>query len=191
VQIERLEDWAGQDVVDTEGEKIGKLEDVLFEVGRDDPAYGYVKTGILGRHLSLVPLAGATVTRDHVRVTYAKEQVRDAPQLEAGGVLDGDAESAVRSHYGLDSAGAGKTYESAGARREREARARAADERADELERLAERKAAEARESEADAERRHESARSSEQERDQALSEAQQLRQEARDAKRGPGGSTG
>jgi sporulation protein YlmC with PRC-barrel domain len=42
MEIEQIEEWQGQDVVDCDGEKIGKLEDVYFEAGSREAVFGSV-----------------------------------------------------------------------------------------------------------------------------------------------------
>ncbi|MGI8593907.1 MAG: PRC-barrel domain-containing protein, partial [Solirubrobacteraceae bacterium] len=145
MEIEQIEEWKGQNVVDRDGEKIGRLEDVYFEAGSPEPVLGCVKTGMLGRRHILVPLAGASLSRDHLRVAYQRDQVTGGPQAEPGATLEAGQEQELARHYDIDlkvtAAGAESRYESGSARAEREARAREARERAEELEGLAERKA--------------------------------------------------
>jgi len=43
-------EWHGKDLVDRDGERIGKLEDVYFNVGIDQPQFATVKEGLIGRH---------------------------------------------------------------------------------------------------------------------------------------------
>jgi hypothetical protein len=184
MEIEQIEEWEGQDVVDSDGEKIGKLEDVYFEAGSREAVFGCVKTGMLGRRHFLVPLAGATVSRDHIRVAYHQDQVKDAPQAEPGATLDSGMEHELARHYGIDltaprTRDAGR-YESASARAAREVRAREATERAEELEALADRKAAEAREAELQADDTHRQAQHAQDERDRAEQAAAKARAEAR-----------
>lgn len=181
MEIEGIEEWKGQDVVDSDGEKIGKLEDVFFEVGSPEPAFGCVKTGLLARHLSLVPLEGAAFSRDHVRVAHSKAQVKDGPQIEGGGALGEEQEREVLRHYDLEprgDRGDARRYESGEARAEREDRTREAEGRAAELEELAERRVGEADESERGAEEAREEARRVEAERDQARERARRAREE-------------
>jgi sporulation protein YlmC with PRC-barrel domain len=45
-------------LVDRNGEKIGKLQDVYVDVETDEPQFATVKEGIIGRHLTFVPLGG-------------------------------------------------------------------------------------------------------------------------------------
>ena len=51
-------DWHGKLLVDLEGQKIGKLQDVYVDVETDVPQFATVKEGFIGRHLTFVPLAG-------------------------------------------------------------------------------------------------------------------------------------
>lgn len=181
MDIEDIQGWAGTEVVDRDGEKIGKLEDVHFETVSGEARFGCVKTGFLGRSLKLVPLAGATLSREHVRVAYTREQVKDAPSAEAGAALEPAAETELARHYGMDLDSAGeRRYESGSVRTEREEREREANERADELERVAERKADEARQGEASAEEGQRRAREAEAERERALEQAAQARREGK-----------
>lgn len=190
MEIEQIEEWQGQNVVDCDGEKIGKLEDVYFEADTRTAVFGCVKTGMLGRRHLLVPLAGASLSRDHVRVAYPHDQVKAGPQAESGATLESGTEQALARHYELDlsasSAGAERRYESASARAEREDRAREATQRAEQLEAIADRKAQEAREEELQAEETRRQAQQAQDERDRAAREAAEARAEA-DAERPPG----
>jgi sporulation protein YlmC with PRC-barrel domain len=184
MEIEQIEEWEGQDVVDCDGEKIGKLEDIYFEAGSREAVFGCVKTGMLGRRHFLVPLGNATVSREHVRVAYRQDHVKDAPQAEPGATLGSGMEQELARHYGIEltapPAGAAGRYESASARAQREARAREATERAEELESLADRKAEDAREAELQADDTHRQAQQAQDERDRAEQAAAEARAEAR-----------
>lgn len=183
MEIEQIEEWLGQDVVDCDGEKIGKLEDVYFEADSRTAVFGCVKAGMLGRKHFLVPLAGASLSRDHVRVDYHRDQIKDGPQAESGATLESAAEQELARHYELDlttsSAVGEHRYESASARAEREDRAREATRRAEELEELADRKAAEAREEDLNAEETRRKAQQAQDERDRAARDAADARAEA------------
>ncbi|MDQ3355400.1 MAG: PRC-barrel domain-containing protein [Actinomycetota bacterium] len=96
--------WRGKKVVDTDGDKIGDIEEVYLD-DRDEPAWAAVNTGLFGNSLSLVPLAGADL-RDHDRVTvgYDKRTVKDAPRLDSPRELDAEEEAELHRYYGLDRA---------------------------------------------------------------------------------------
>jgi sporulation protein YlmC with PRC-barrel domain len=96
-------DWQGKALLDVNGEKIGKLEDVYVDVETDVPQFATVKEGFVGRHLTFVPLGGITVGPDEVRVAVTRDQVRDAPNIELKGEeLSQAHESALYHHYGLN-----------------------------------------------------------------------------------------
>lgn len=97
---ENLRDWRGEKVIDPDGSKIGELEAVYVDTATDEPAFASVRVGIIGRHrLVFVPLTGATVTPNAVRVRYAKKAVADAPGIDTDGELTAVEEPAVFAHY--------------------------------------------------------------------------------------------
>ncbi|MFC4150540.1 PRC-barrel domain-containing protein [Micromonospora mangrovi] len=99
---ENLRDWHGQKVIDPQGDKIGELEGVYVDTATDEPAFATVRVGMVGRHrLAFVPLDGATVSPDAVRVRYDKKQAGDAPSIDTNGELAANDEPSVFAHYGL------------------------------------------------------------------------------------------
>jgi PRC-barrel domain len=99
---DNIRDWRGKAVVDPDGGKIGVLEAVYVDTVSDEPSFLTVQVGMLGRHrLVFVPLDGATVGPDHVRVRYDKKLAREAPSIDMDGELLAGDEPAVFSHYGL------------------------------------------------------------------------------------------
>ncbi len=98
-----LGDWRGKSLIDSEGKKIGKLEDVYYDVESDEPQFGTVKEGLLERHLTFVPLHGVTISPDSLQVAVTKQQVKDAPNIALeGDELTSEAESALYHHYQLN-----------------------------------------------------------------------------------------
>jgi len=93
-------EWHGRMLVDRNGEKIGKLQDIQVDVESDVPQFATVEEGIVGRHLTFVPLAGIHVNPDELRVDVTKELVRTAPDLELHGEeLSQADESALYHHF--------------------------------------------------------------------------------------------
>ena len=72
-------EWHGKMLVDRDGERIGKLQDVYVDVENDEPQFATVKEGFIGRHLTFVPLGGITVGPDDLQVAVSKEQIKSAP----------------------------------------------------------------------------------------------------------------
>ncbi|MGZ4415953.1 MAG: PRC-barrel domain-containing protein [Gaiellaceae bacterium] len=98
-----IAEWRGRDLVDRDGERIGKLEDVYIDVETDEPQFGTVKEGLIGRHLTFVPLTGMTIGPDNLQVAVSKKQVNDAPNIALqGDELSQADESALYHHYQLN-----------------------------------------------------------------------------------------
>jgi hypothetical protein len=98
-------EWHGKDLIDKDGDKIGKLEDVYFDIETDLPQFGTVKEGALftGRHLTFVPLVDVTVGPNELQVAVTKSQVKGAPNIQLeGDELSPADESSLYHHYQLN-----------------------------------------------------------------------------------------
>jgi uncharacterized protein (TIGR02271 family) len=95
-------DWRGRDAVDSDGNKIGSIDEIYMDTDTGKPEWLAVKTGMFGSKVSFVPIAGADESGDDVRLPYDKQQVKDAPNAEADGELSHEEEASLYSHYGLD-----------------------------------------------------------------------------------------
>ena len=103
VMHREIAEWRGRELVDSAGERIGKLEEVYFDVETDEPQFGTVKEGFIGRHLTFVPLTGIIIGPDNLQVPVTKEQVGSAPNIALqGGELSQGDESALYHHYQLN-----------------------------------------------------------------------------------------
>jgi sporulation protein YlmC with PRC-barrel domain len=101
VQVQRIEDWLGQQVVDRDGEDLGKLDEVYYDAESGAPVLISVKSGLFGRKAALVPLDGATVDRDHLQVAHTKDTIETAGQLDTSGAPAGEDLSRLGAGYGL------------------------------------------------------------------------------------------
>lgn len=179
MEVERIEDWAGRQVVASDDEKIGKLEDVYYAGGSNDAVLACVKTGMLGRKLYVVPLADASVTRDYLKVAYAKGQVTNGPRVDGGAELGETEQVEVAHHYEIELAGSGKArFESGQGRRERRAKIEEMSERASELDKVSTERREEAEASRQEADEKAREAERAEQERREAQGTAERLRRE-------------
>jgi sporulation protein YlmC with PRC-barrel domain len=137
MDIGEIEQWEGQSVVDRDGKKIGTVEDVYLAAGSSEAVFAYVKTGMLGRRHVLVPLAGASLSPNHLQVAYQQVQVKGAPQFEPGAILDSGMEQDLARHYDIELIGSpvgdAPRYESARALEQLKAQAREMTKRADEI----------------------------------------------------------
>jgi uncharacterized protein (TIGR02271 family) len=91
----------GATLVDSEGSKIGSIDEIYADQETGKPEWMAVRTGLFGTRLTFVPLAEAQTTGDEVRVPYDKSQVKDAPNVDPDGELSQDEESRLYAHYGL------------------------------------------------------------------------------------------
>ncbi|HEX3839186.1 MAG TPA: PRC-barrel domain-containing protein [Acidimicrobiales bacterium] len=96
-------DWRGKMLIDSYGEKIGKLQDVYVDVETDEPQFATVKEGIIGRHLTFVPLGGITLGPDELQVAVSKVRVEEAPDIDIHGEeLTQADESALYHHFEMN-----------------------------------------------------------------------------------------
>jgi hypothetical protein len=86
-------------LVDREGERIGKLQDVYVDAENDEPQFATVRDGLIGRHLTFVPLGGITVGPDDLQVAVTKEQVKSAPNSDQHGEELSQADESALYHH--------------------------------------------------------------------------------------------
>src|SRR4051812_41434484 len=103
--VQDVQGWQGRTLVDADGDKIGKIEDIYLDRQSGDPEWVAVKTGLFGTRVSFVPIRDATATGDEVRVAHQKDKVKDAPNIEADGELSPDEERVLYEHYGREDYG--------------------------------------------------------------------------------------
>lgn len=101
-EAENLTDWRGKQLVDRNGDKIGKLEDVYVDTETEEQLFGTVKEGLIGRHLTFVLLRGAVVSPDGITVQVSKKDVKRGPNLDPQGELAQADERELFGHFGLD-----------------------------------------------------------------------------------------
>lgn len=95
------DEWIGADVVDDSGTKIGSLTNVYMDRSTGQPEWLAVSTGMFGTKSSFIPITGAGADGDSLRVPYAKDLVKDAPNVdEDDGYLEPDEEQRLYQHYG-------------------------------------------------------------------------------------------
>ena len=93
-------EWHGKMLIDRDGARIGKLQDVYVDVENDEPQFATVKEGLIGRHLTFVPLGGIRVGPDDLQVAVTQAQVEAAPNIaQHGEELSQADESALYHHF--------------------------------------------------------------------------------------------
>lgn len=107
-------DWEGQTVVDRDGEKIGKIEEIFLveETGR--PEWALVRLGRLKGHTTLVPLTRAHHVKDGVAIHVRKDDVSEAPEIKPDEEPSEQKVEALYRHYRLSAPnGSSTTHPSA------------------------------------------------------------------------------
>jgi stress response protein YsnF len=97
----QAEQYRGQTLVASDGEKIGTIEDVYIDNATQQPEWAVVTTGLFGSKQTFVPLTRASEDQGKVVVPFNKSQVKDAPSVDADGDLDEAEEMRLAQHYGL------------------------------------------------------------------------------------------
>src|SRR5215207_3994490 len=95
--------YAGYEVYDRNGEKIGKVDD-LFVDENDQPEYLGVKMGFLGLEgTSLIPWELTRVNEEghRIEVSVEKAQVKEGPSFNDDRDITPEYENEVRSYYGV------------------------------------------------------------------------------------------
>ncbi|WP_030018318.1 PRC and DUF2382 domain-containing protein [Streptomyces monomycini] len=106
---ENLQDMAGKNVVDPEGNKVGSVQQIYRDDATDAPEWITVRTGLFGMKETFVPLAGCRRVGDELQVPYTKEQIKDAPRIDADGHLEPAEEERLYRHYGMSRPGTAPT----------------------------------------------------------------------------------
>jgi uncharacterized protein (TIGR02271 family) len=100
--IETVRSWQGRTMVDPAGDKLGTIDAIYLDDETGRPEWALVYTGLFTAKTTFVPLVQAQDIGDSIQVPYDKQQVIDAPSMEAGGQLSQDEEAELYRHYGLD-----------------------------------------------------------------------------------------
>jgi len=100
MSIERLSEARGLPVYDSEGDKIGEIEELFYDEQTGEPEWIGIGTGFFGSKRVLVPVAGASLAEDGYRVPYTKAQVKDSPDIDSDEISQA-SEQELYSYYGL------------------------------------------------------------------------------------------
>jgi uncharacterized protein (TIGR02271 family) len=104
LQKDRVLQFRGQNVVDANGDRIGKVDEIYLDADTDQPEWALVNTGLFGTKSSFVPLRDATEADGELRVRFDKATVKDAPRIDTDGQLSRREEDELYRHYGIEHA---------------------------------------------------------------------------------------
>lgn len=99
----RPQSLIGTDIFDRDGVRLGRVGNVYVDDATHEPEWVTVRTGLLGMRETFVPLTAASVTSERIDVEVSKDQVRDAPRIDAEhGHLSDEQGQGLYDHYGVD-----------------------------------------------------------------------------------------
>ena len=101
LEKDRILQHRGQDLSDSNGEKIGSIEEIYLDSETNVPEWALVKTGMFGSKSTFVPLRDATEHDGALQTRFDKATIKDAPKLDADGELSQREESELYRYYGL------------------------------------------------------------------------------------------
>jgi uncharacterized protein (TIGR02271 family) len=104
--VEIEDRFAGYEVYDPTGSKIGKVDDLFVDEG-DQPEYLGVKMGVLRTKSTLIPWELVEVREGEGRIIAAldKDRVKDGPAFDDDQEITPKFENEVYSYYGLQQTG--------------------------------------------------------------------------------------
>ena len=101
ITLEQLRGARGAPVYDSAGQKIGKVEEIHLDDDTNAPEWIGLGTGVFKTKRVLVPVAGADISSDAVRVPYSKDAVKETPDIDTDEIPQ-ETERELYDHYGID-----------------------------------------------------------------------------------------
>ena len=94
--------WRGRELAASDGSKLGSIDEIYLDQETRESEWALINTGLFGTKQTFVPLRNASPAEDTLRVPYDKDQVKDAPRIDADGELSQSEEAQLYRHYGLE-----------------------------------------------------------------------------------------
>jgi hypothetical protein len=92
--------WPGRAVLDSAGDRLGDIREIYLD--RDSGRPEWVLVDVEADEPRFVPLAGAAVEPEAIRVAHPADVVHGAPSIGPEAHIDPDHERRLYAHYGLD-----------------------------------------------------------------------------------------
>lgn len=89
----------------SDGDKIGKVEQVFLDDNTEEVTFVTVNTGLFGTKESFVPVDGAQQDGDRIVLPYTKDVVKDAPNVDADQHLSPAEEEEIYRYYKMNYSG--------------------------------------------------------------------------------------
>lgn len=86
---------------DSNGEKLGDVQEVFVDDHSGQPTFVEVKHGLFGMSSSLVPLKGHRLQGEDLQLAFPKDRIKDAPDVNADEGLTPEEQNRIFEHYGI------------------------------------------------------------------------------------------
>lgn len=96
-----ITDLQTAEVLDSTGEKVGKVGQVYLTKDSQDPSWVTVNIGLFGSRETFIPLAEAKYAEGAITVPYEKSFIKDAPNIDEDGEISRQEESELYHYYGV------------------------------------------------------------------------------------------
>jgi len=99
---DRILQFRGESLCDSDGDKIGSVEEIYLDAETNTPEWALVNTGMFGGKSTFVPLRDASEADGTLQVPFDKATVKDAPKMDPNGQLSQSEEAELYRYYGMD-----------------------------------------------------------------------------------------
>ena len=101
LDIDTALEWRGRTVLDRDGEKVGTFKELDLDE-QQRPRWGSVHTGLFGLRETIVPLEAAVPEEDDLRLPFAGEHLKTAPNVDPDVELTAEEEQLLLDHYRME-----------------------------------------------------------------------------------------
>lgn len=91
-----------REVIDVDGAHLGSAEDIYADQRTGEAVFLLISGGRFGTKLHFVPVEGAEIEGEKIRVAFTADKVNNAPHISADNSLSPSEEEQLFHHYGMD-----------------------------------------------------------------------------------------
>ena len=102
---EELQNIIGRTAVDRDGKKVGKIGQIYLDDDSGSPRWVTISTGLFGTNESFAPIRGYRHDGDNILLDVTKDQVKDAPNMDADSHLDAAENDRLHAYYAASFSG--------------------------------------------------------------------------------------
>ncbi|MEJ5929088.1 PRC and DUF2382 domain-containing protein [Corynebacterium sp. H128] len=105
-----IQDLFNATAYDNTGDKLGDVKEIFVDDKTGQPTFVEVGHGLFGLGSSLVPLRGHNFSGNDLKLAFAKDRIKDAPDMDVNNALTPADQEKIYRHYGLSDVKDVETY---------------------------------------------------------------------------------